>query len=194
RLRVATKYFNLTRSFFAEHGLTDYRIVESLGATEGAPAAGTAEVIVDITSTGATLAANNLKILDDGTILKSQANLVASLGAGWSDAALKAAGEILDRVSAQARAAEVVEVRFAGEGDDAALLDELKTRFGVTLPFGNGAAPVRIAHCPQARLYDLVAFLYAKGRDTVTATRADYVFEAKNPLRERLVARLKAAR
>ncbi len=104
RLRVATKYFNLTRDFFAEHGLTDYRIVESLGATEGAPAAGTAEVIVDITSTGATLTANNLKVLDDGTILKSQANLVASLGAEWSDAALNAAGEILDRVSAQARA------------------------------------------------------------------------------------------
>ncbi|MCF8470500.1 MAG: ATP phosphoribosyltransferase [Parvibaculum sp.] len=191
RLRVATKYFNLTRRFFADHGLTDYRIVESLGATEGAPAAGTAEVIVDITSTGATLAANNLKTLDDGTILKSQANLVASLCAGWSEAALAAAGEILDRVSARARAAETVEVRFSGEGDDAVLLDEIKSRFGATFPFGNGAAvPVRIAHCPEARLYDLIAFLYAQGRETVTATRADYVFEAKSPLRERLVERL----
>ena len=47
-----------------------------------------------------------------------------------------------------------------------------------------------IAHCPEARLYDLVSFLYAEGRDTVTAARADYVFEAKNPLRERLVSRL----
>ena len=70
-------------------------------------------MIVDITSTGATLAANNLKVLDDGTILKSQANLVASLGADWSGEALAAAGEILDRVSAQARAARIVEVRFA---------------------------------------------------------------------------------
>jgi len=57
--------------------VTGYRIVESLGATEGAPAAGTAEVIVDITTTGSTLAANHLKILDDGTILKSQAVLAA---------------------------------------------------------------------------------------------------------------------
>ena len=75
RLRVATKYHNLTRRFFAEKGVTGYRIVESLGATEGAPAAGIAEIIVDITTTGSTLAANHLKILDDGVILKSCAVL-----------------------------------------------------------------------------------------------------------------------
>ena len=78
RMRVATKYINLTRNFFAAHGVVDYRIVESAGATEGAPAVGTAEMIVDITTTGATLAANGLKVLDDGVILRSQANLVAS--------------------------------------------------------------------------------------------------------------------
>lgn len=75
RLRVATKYRNLTRRFFAAKGVTGYRIVESLGATEGAPAAGIAEVIVDITTTGATLSANHLKILDDGVILRSTAVL-----------------------------------------------------------------------------------------------------------------------
>lgn len=75
RLRVATKYHNLTRRFFAEKGVTGYRIVESLGATEGAPAAGIAEIIVDITTTGSTLAANSLKILDDGVILRSCAVL-----------------------------------------------------------------------------------------------------------------------
>jgi ATP phosphoribosyltransferase len=78
RLRVATKYMKLTRRFFAEKGVTGYRIVESLGATEGAPAAGTAEIIVDITTTGSTLAANHLKILDDGTILRSQAVLAVT--------------------------------------------------------------------------------------------------------------------
>lgn len=78
RMRVATKYINLTRAFFASHGIVDYRIVESAGATEGAPAVGTAEMIVDITTTGATLAANGLKVLDDGVILRSHANLVAS--------------------------------------------------------------------------------------------------------------------
>ena len=60
RMRVATKYINLTRDFFARHGVIDYRIVESAGATEGAPASGSAELIVDITTTGATLSANGL--------------------------------------------------------------------------------------------------------------------------------------
>ncbi len=81
KMRVATKYVNLTRDFFSSHGIIDYRIVESLGATEGAPAAGTAELIVDITTTGATFAANGLKVIEDGVMLRSQANLVASRGA-----------------------------------------------------------------------------------------------------------------
>jgi ATP phosphoribosyltransferase len=84
RVRVATKYLNLTRRFFTQKGVTGYRIVESLGATEGAPAAGLAELVVDITTTGATLRANALKILDDGVILKSQANLISSKAAAWS--------------------------------------------------------------------------------------------------------------
>ena len=86
KMRVATKYVNLTRTFFAEHGVADYRIVESLGATEGAPASGAAELIVDITTTGTTLAANALKVLDDGVMLRSEANLVASVGASWAPA------------------------------------------------------------------------------------------------------------
>ena len=100
RLRVATKYLNLTRRFFAEHGVTGYRIVESLGATEGTPAAGTADLVVDITSTGATLAANNLKVLADGVILKSQAILVASKGADWSGPACEARTELMARLEA----------------------------------------------------------------------------------------------
>lgn len=83
-LRVATKYLNLTRRYFTAKGLSNYRIVESLGATEGTPAAGTAELIVDITSTGETLRANGLRILDDGVILRSEANLVASNVAPWT--------------------------------------------------------------------------------------------------------------
>ena len=91
KMRVATKYVNLTRAFLARHGIADYRIVESLGATEGTPASGAAEIIVDITTTGATLAANALKVLDDGVILRSQANLAASLQADWSPQARSAA-------------------------------------------------------------------------------------------------------
>ena len=88
RLRLATKYINLTGRFFARNGFFGYRIVGSLGATEGAPAAGTADLIVDITSSGETLKANHLKVLGDGLILKSQANLVASRMADWTASAL----------------------------------------------------------------------------------------------------------
>ena len=77
RIRVATKYVHLTRRWFAAHGVTGYRIVDSSGATEGAPAAGLAELIVDITTTGSTLKANHLRILDDGIILESCAVLAA---------------------------------------------------------------------------------------------------------------------
>jgi ATP phosphoribosyltransferase len=90
RLTVATKYISITRRFFAGHGIADYRIVESLGATEGAPATGAADLIVDITTTGATLRANGLKVLADGVILASEAHLVASRTLAW-DTAQKAA-------------------------------------------------------------------------------------------------------
>jgi ATP phosphoribosyltransferase len=108
RLRVATKYFVLTRSFFAAHGIVDYRIVASAGATEGAPAAGAAELIVDITTTGATLIANQLKILDDGVILKSQANLAASKAARWSKANLASARTLLGEGEAMTRLADAL--------------------------------------------------------------------------------------
>jgi ATP phosphoribosyltransferase len=77
RLAIATKYWRLTQQYFSgSHGIQLYRIVESLGATEGAPAAGQADIIVDITSTGSTLKANHLKILSDGVILRSEACFV----------------------------------------------------------------------------------------------------------------------
>lgn len=98
--RVATKYLNLTRRFFAANGLADYRIVESLGATEGTPAAGTAELIVDITTTGTTLAANGLRILDDGVVLRSEANLIASNAAPWTPALRAVMADISAQMSA----------------------------------------------------------------------------------------------
>lgn len=93
--RVATKYMNLARRFFASRGVSDYRIVESLGATEGTPAAGSADLIVDITTTGETLKANGLKILEDGVILNSQANFLASKSANWTPRVREAQNQIM---------------------------------------------------------------------------------------------------
>ena len=78
RLRVATKYPNLTREFLFQRGVTQFKLVKSLGATEIYPFTGSSEIITDITSTGETLKANNLRILKDGEILKSQACLMIS--------------------------------------------------------------------------------------------------------------------
>ncbi len=102
RLTVATKYINLTRRFFAGHGIADYRIVESLGATEGAPATGAADLIVDITTTGATLRDNGLKILADGVILRSEASLVASRTVAWTDRQRTALADLLARLDPKA--------------------------------------------------------------------------------------------
>ena len=83
RLRVATKYKNLTNQFFSKCGVVDYRTVESHGSTESAPFNGFSEIIADITSTGETLRGNNLRVLDDGLILESSANIFKSLTADW---------------------------------------------------------------------------------------------------------------
>ncbi len=78
RLRVATKYPNLTREFLFSKGVNQFKLVDSLGATEAYPFTGSSEIITDITSTGETLKANNLRILKDGEILKSEACMMMS--------------------------------------------------------------------------------------------------------------------
>ena len=75
RLRVATKYPNLTNNFLISKGVTQYKLIPSLGATETYPFIGSSEIITDITSTGKTLEDNNLRVLKDGMILKSTACL-----------------------------------------------------------------------------------------------------------------------
>ena len=99
RLRVATKYLRLTRRFFAQKSVVEYRLVESAGATEAAPSTGTADVIVDITTTGATLKANGLKVLDDGVILQSEAAITQSLRASFTAGARAVADTLVGAFS-----------------------------------------------------------------------------------------------
>lgn len=103
RMRGATKYPNLARRFFESHGVGNCRFTPSLGATEGAPAAGAAEFIIDIKTSGATLADNHLRPLADGLILESQAQLALSLAAEWSEPGLAIACALLLRLEARAR-------------------------------------------------------------------------------------------
>jgi ATP phosphoribosyltransferase len=201
RLRVATKYINLTRRFFATHAVGDYQIVESLGATEGAPAAGTAEIVVDITTTGATLGANGLKIPDDGIILKSQANLVAALNADWSPRAKTAAQDILSRIAAEEEARLTREVCAVLPARDAAgqarLLTDLAQRFAARLPFDPGESAGTVTetgcitlHCPAQNGFALAAALSSLGCDTVTVRALDYIICRNNELQARLMRRI----
>ena len=193
KMRVATKYINLTRDFFSSHGVIDYRIVESSGATEGAPAAGTAEMIVDITTSGATLAANGLKVVEDGTILRSQASLVAARSAAWGKNERDLARVILDRMAAQARARAFREVRARFSAGTDMLVENAKQKFSVQVPFGGPTSSgMLILHCPPDRVYALTSFLRESGAESVAVADLDYVFSRDNPLYAKLEAGLTA--
>ncbi|MBZ6076125.1 ATP phosphoribosyltransferase [Microvirga puerhi] len=190
KMRVATKYVNLTRRFFAEKGIADYRIVESLGATEGAPGAGSAELIVDITTTGATLTANALKVLDDGVMLRSEANLVASAKAPWSAAAREAATTVLTRIAAEEEARTSREIRAALDPARASGLSGILHDYGATLPFGESKGWETVIHCKTSTVFDIVAGLQNLGAENVTVRAFDYLFRPTNALTERLLRRL----
>lgn len=184
RLRVATKYAVQTRAFFAAKGVHDYRIVESLGATEGAPAAGAAELVVDITTTGATLAANNLKIIGDGVMLKSQAHLTASLRAEWTAGQIQVLRNLLSVVEGRGRGRDLASLRWPVEQDEAAA--------AVIAPWlARGA--VRRSDGLLAKsgdVFEISAALAAAKVDAVSVTRLDYLFEPECAPVERLKEKL----
>ena len=175
RMRVATKYLAQTRGFFARHGVVDYRITESGGATEGAPASGAAELIVDITTTGATLADNGLKILADGLILKSQAQLTASLKAPWGPDQLHVAERLLRAVEArvQAKASVTLIWPAVGGAAEADAVDGLSAAGATRRPHGLMIAAGHTAEAAQS--------LTAAGLGPVTVARPEFVFDVECP-------------
>lgn len=184
RLRIATKYVRQTHAYFAVRGVDDYRIVESLGATEGAPAAGVADIIVDITTTGATLTANHLKPLDDGPILKSQAHLAVSRAADWGEAARRAMRRVLDQLEARDRGRALKLVRAAPGRADPRALAALADRFGgrpAGDPDPQGTEGGHVAfYVPGARAADAAAAAAALGAGPIGVLAAEFVFDAKN--------------
>ena len=172
RLRVATKYLLQTRAFFARHGIADYRLAESGGATEGAPAAGAAELVVDITTTGATLAANGLKPLSDGLILRSQAHLVASFGASWTPAQKAACRRLLSIAGARARGRSTAALAWPAAQDAIA-----RAALAKLCPDAD-SSPAHGAIIARSRLFDAATALGKAGVGPVSVTRPEYLFEA----------------
>ncbi|MHB8530991.1 MAG: ATP phosphoribosyltransferase [Caulobacteraceae bacterium] len=184
RLRVATKYVAQTRAFFARHAIADYRVVESGGATEGAPAAGLAELIVDITTTGATLADNGLRPLADGLILRSQAQLVASLAASWDEAQIAACARLLAIIEARARGRTLASLVWPASQDMAARAAIERFTGPADSARANG---LLIARCD---LFAATQTLAAAGVGPVSVTQPAYVFEAGSEAFDRLAAAL----
>jgi len=147
----------------------EYRLIESAGATEAAPASGTAEVIVDITTTGATLKANGLKVLSDGPIMKSQAVLAGSLGASWDVAAQDTLRILLDGVEAAAEARRVCRIETSGP-----IPSEESLRLNLAMIHD------RLALCPVDQASKTARELTKAGVDSVLITTVEQVFQSDN--------------
>ena len=209
RMRVASKHVRLARQFLATHKIHDCRLVESIGATEAGPAAGTADFIIDLSSSGETLRANHLKTLDDGLIVRSQACLCAATHANWTSDALAGAKMLLLRVGA--RAAAQRQCRITAHMPDlapeqCAPLEGGLRALGVTFPFGAPSAacasvvPVGDAsvgsgavelHCPRTRRFECVDILRDYGAQTIELSTPDLVFEAGHRLFDALFAQIR---
>ncbi|MCA9951417.1 MAG: ATP phosphoribosyltransferase [Anaerolineales bacterium] len=78
KLRIATKFPNLTRDTLEKHAITNYKLIGAEGTLEIAPAIGYADMIADLVSSGITLRDNHLRLVKDGQILRSEAVLAAN--------------------------------------------------------------------------------------------------------------------
>ncbi len=209
-LRVATKFSRLTRSFFAENGIVEYSLVESSGATEGAPAAGIADFVVDLTSTGTTLTENHLKEIVGGTVLQTEACLIASLRAApWSVGAVRTLEHLVEQIEARIRATSQLVLRFSIPLKNAAeRKQQLGEKFGCTLSSWNESADTAarearsfvVAYCQRAKLYSVVKYLKSSGAAGIIVDRGEFIFAGKSPafesfkkmLKEPPAARVKA--
>jgi ATP phosphoribosyltransferase len=172
----------LTRRFFPAAGVGHYRIVESAGATEGAPAAGAAELVVDITTTGATLESNGLKVIRDGLILDSQAQLAASLKAAWPDDVLASLRGLLQVIDARASGKGRRTLMFAPDFQPSVLGRLLAAELE---QLGPGEAL-----CEKARAHDLARTIAAAGGGPVRTFDADFVFRSENARYDRFTEAL----
>jgi ATP phosphoribosyltransferase len=185
-LRVATKFMRLTRAFFSECGIVEYSLVESAGATEGAPAAGVADFVVDLTSTGTTLAENHLKEIAGGTVLQTEACVIASMRRDlWNPTAIGALEQIVEQIEARIRATSQLLLRFAiGLGAAPAVESQLTGKYGCILSSASavgastpdGRAFV-VVLCSKARLHGVVKFLKSVGAGGIAVDRAEFIFE-----------------
>ena len=188
-LRIATKFPRLVRRFLINNGLSSHTLVEGTGALEIAPSMGYADIIADIIETGTTLRANHLKTIAGGTILKSQACLLANRPRLLSSSQrLETVRDILEMIEAHQRAGEVVSVTAnveAGCAEDAArMVLSQRALAGVrgptVMPVYDPSLPGRVFAVTivieSALLGKAKDHLRACGGGTITVQRPLYLF------------------
>jgi len=188
-LRVATKFARLTRAFFAEHGIVEYTLVESAGATEGTPAAGVADLIVDLTSTGATMTQNHLKEIEGGTVIASHCCMIVSLKEKlWSHHALAALEQVVEQIEARTRAKATQVLRFSiPRKASAETLRTLTARHGCTVTSirteaeQTGERDFVVALCRPAKVYGAVRFLRVAGAAETIVDRSEFLYQGGSP-------------
>jgi ATP phosphoribosyltransferase len=186
-LRVATKFARLTRTFFSEHGIVEYSLVGSSGATEGAPAAGVADFVVDLTSTGTTLAENHLKEITGGIVLETQACLIASTRAPlWSNRALSALEHLVEQIEARMRATGLLILRFSLPSESAYLRKkqlveeyrcDLSSLYGDADLTPDDGRTLVVAYCQRSQLFRVAQFLKLSGAAGILVERGEFIFE-----------------
>ncbi len=183
-MRVATKYLSLTRRHFREEGLVNYRLVPSDGATEGAPASGAAEIVVDITSSGETLRANHLKIIGSEPILRSEAQLRASVAAPWPEQTLATLRALVDQVEAREAAKGRVVLRCSLPRPDRATLEAaLEAGDASLIALEENTATVG---APKAEAYAAATILRDFGAPRVDSVTPEMLYGAGADVFERV--------
>jgi len=188
RFRIATKYINLTTQFLRQHKITNYRIIQSQGATEGAPAAGVAEAVVDITSSGATLRDNHLKIIPQGLILQSQAVLTACLKRPIARENLDSIRRILDFIHAYDTASDykVIHGAFSpGMRDD--ILNCMINYKSQDIHLTEAGFSALIHN---SKLYRFCEALRATGVHLITVSECKHIFQANHTVYENFLGRM----
>ena len=188
RFRIATKYINLTTQFLRNHKITNYRIIQSQGATEGAIAAGVAEAIVDITSTGATLRDNHLKIIPQGLILKSQAVLTACLKAHFTKEKQDIIRRILDFIQAYdtANSYKIIHGAFSpGMKDD--ILSCMINYKSQDIQLNDSGFSALI---DNHKLHNFCEALRATGVHLLTVNDCNHIFQAQNIVYDEFLEKL----
>lgn len=189
-LRIATKFPNLSREFLAKHGITDYALVESLGATESAPSSGAADLIIDLTSSGKTLTENHLKVLSDGIVIASQACLVVCRRIStWNKDRLKSLEIFFDLIESHLRGRVTYNLQAAIRRSKLAELaahGSHRWNLAYSLPMQEITlneprqqeefVVIRVT-CPRQYLHLVIRRLRESGASEVIVTQPDYVFK-----------------